>query len=112
MSDCMKCALSDVIDAHGGWDSAERSIVRGSRNIDGFEVIDYFFDPMPDDYYGEFSQGHEGNLYMVFKRDERFFRKEGKGDSYGTHYWTGNLKEAFPKRVERIVYEYTFEKEN
>lgn len=113
MSECMKCELTDVIDNHGGWDAAEDSIDRGSRVIDGFEVIDFFFDPVSDDnYYGEFSQGHEGKLYMVLKKGDRFFRKEGRGDSYGHHYWTGNLKEVYPKRVERVVYEYTFEKEN
>ena len=112
MSECMRCELSDIVDNDGGWDSIERKIKQGYRGFSDFNVIDFFFDPMPDDYYGEFSQGHEGELYIVFEKEGRFFRKEGRGDTYGTHYWTGSLKEAFPKRVERVVYEYTYEKEN
>lgn len=114
MSECLRCAVYDVADVEGGWDKLERRINAGQRNFGEFTVIDWFFDPMPDHYYGEFSQGHEGDLFVVLKHNgqERFFRKTGTGDSYGDHYWTGSVKEVFPKKVEKVVYEYTFEKED
>ena len=113
MNDCIRCSVYDMADSHGGWDAVENSINRGNREFGDFAVIDWFFDPIPDDYYGEFSQGHEGELFIILKHktENRFFRKEGVGSSYGDHYWTGSVKEVFPKRIEKVVYEYTFEKE-
>lgn len=109
---CLKCAVHDFGATHSGWDGVEAAVNRGVRNFGEFTLIDWFFDPMPDDYYGEFSQGHEGHLYMVFKHNEseRHFRKTGEGDSYGNHTWGGAVTEVFPTRVEKIVYEYTYTK--
>lgn len=112
-SECLRCAMYDMADTQGGWDAIEGSIDRGHKEFGDFTVIDWFFDPMPGDYFGEFSQGHEGDLFIIFKSNthDRFFRKEGSGDSYGRHYWNGSVREVFPKRVEKVVYEYTFDKE-
>lgn len=115
MSECLKCDVNEIGNTTHGWNVVEDAINRGTRNFNEFTVVDWFFDPMPDDYYGEFSQGHEGDLYMVFKNNstERHFRKTGTGDSYCNHVWAGPVTEVFPKRVEKIVYEYTYEqKEN
>jgi hypothetical protein len=106
--------VHEVADSNHGWEGVEDAITHGRREFGDFTVIDWFFDPIPDEYYGEFSQGHEGRLFVVFMHntEDRFFRKEGTGDSYGRHYWNGSVKEVFPKRVEKVVYEYTFEKED
>lgn len=107
---CLKCGVHDLGNTHSSWQGVEDAVGRGVRTFNEFEIIDWFFDPMPDDgYYGEFSQGHEGDLYMVFRSADRHFRKTGKGDSYGNHTWDGNVTEVFPKRVEKIVYEYTYD---
>lgn len=108
MSECLKCALQDEIE---DWGRIEERIEAGSREFGDFKVIDFFFDPSPDDYYGEFAQGHESKIYIVFQSGDRYFRKTGHGDSYGNHSWHGPVKEVFPKQVQRIVYEYTETKE-
>lgn len=111
-NDCLRCKVYDLADgASQGWDGIEAAINRGIREFSEFAVIDWFFDPMPDDYYGEFSQGHEGDLYIVLKHNgsERFFRKSGRGDSYSNHFWTGEIREVFPKKIERVVYEYSYD---
>lgn len=112
---CLKCAIHDLGNASLGWQGIEDAVIRGTRNFNEFTLIDWDFDELPDDtYYAEFSQGHEGDIYMVFKHNgtERHFRKTGTGDSYGNHTWDGPVHEVFPKRVEKIVYEYTYDKES
>lgn len=110
MSDfCLRCALNDNLGKD--WGSVERKIENGEKSFGDFKVIDWFFDPMPDDYYGEFSQGHEGDLYIIFEhKGTRYFKKSGTGDSYGSHSWDGPVVEVFPKEVQRIVYVYEEEK--
>ena len=102
---CVRCSLTDSLGRN--WDRVENQIQAGQKDFGDFKVIDWFFDPMPDDYYGEFSQGHEGRLYIVFEyKGNRFFKKSGTGDSYGNHSWDGPVVEVFPKEVQRIVYVY------
>lgn len=110
MSDfCLRCKVTDEIG--GNWQTVENQIAAGQKVFGEFQVIDWFFDPMPDDYYGEFSQGHEGELYIVFNYETQYFKKTGTGDSYGNHSWDGPVVEVFPKEIQRVVYIYE-EREN
>jgi hypothetical protein len=103
-----------MLNKHGSWESVSYDVSIGrSLGLSEVEVVDYFFDPVPDNSWdGAHEQGHEGDVYMVFKYQDRFFRVSGHSNSYGSLYWDHGIKEVYPKRVEKIVYEYTFEKED
>lgn len=106
---CLNCDVHDLGNTDG-WDDVESAIKGGTRVFGEFTVIDWFFDPSPyDDSYYEFPQGHEGILYIIFHHEgeDRYFRKSGEGDSYGNHKWDGNVKEVYPTKVVKTVYEYT-----
>ena len=108
MSECLKCALYEVVGTKT-WEAIEKQISQGSREFNGFEVVDWFFDPADPEYSyydAGFPQGHEGVLYIIFTKEDRHFRKTGRGDSYGHHYWDGPVTEVFPKKVMKTVYEY------
>lgn len=48
-------------------------------------------------------QGNDNQkVYLVFAVGDRFFRKDGRGDSYGDVNWDGVFKEVF-KTTETVV---------
>lgn len=54
------------------------------------------------DSYGEYI---EGECWVVFEMDGKFYKKWGYQDSYGSTYWDGGLMEVTPKTVTVEVWE-------
>lgn len=112
MSECVKCEFTDLmLGEYGSWGQVS-DCVSGGLRIDGVEAVDWFFDPVPEGSWdGCHEQGHEGDVYMVFKFKDTHFRVTGTSSSYGDMHWSGAVKEVVPTKVVRTVYEYA-EKEN
>ena len=108
---CIRCEITDLLlDDYGSWDRVSDCI--SALHVDGVDVVDWFFDPTPEHSWdGAHEQGHEGAVYMVFKYKDRHIRVSGTSDSYGTLYWSGTVKEVYPTKVLKTVYEYSETKE-
>jgi len=110
---CARCEFTDYMQAeHGDWENVAYYVSEHKQSQFGnYEVVDWFHDPTPVDgrgYYGEncHPQGHEGEVWMVFKTDDgRFFKVYGTSDSYGNCRWMGT-KEVVGKVVQKVVYEF------
>lgn len=112
MSECIRCEFTDLmLGEYRTWERVGHNI--SNLRVEGVQAIDWFFDPTPENSWdGAHEQGHEGDVFMVFKYKERFFRVQGKSNSYGDLYWDGGLKEVFPTKVVKTVYEYSEKKED
>lgn len=63
-----------------------------------------------DSYYDSgYPQGHEGNVFLVFEVNGKFWKKDGTNDSYGNRCWDGKFREV--KKGEVVVTKYEW-KEN
>lgn len=109
-SECVKCEFTDLmLGEYGNWERVSSSIP--SIRLNDVVAVDWFFDPVPENSWdGAHEQGHEGDIYMVFKYKDHYFRVSGTSSSYGDLYWSGTIKEVFPTKVVKTVYEYSEEK--
>lgn len=59
-----------------------------------------------ESYYGESAlpQGSEFETYIVFKVGEFFYKKTGRGDSYGEVEWDGDIKQV--EAVAKTIWEF------
>jgi len=57
------------------------------------------------DSYGEY--GDESEIWVVIRVDalDRYFRKYGVSDSYGSESWNGVFEEVFPQERSVTIYE-------
>jgi hypothetical protein len=63
-----------------------------------------------DGYYDSgYPQGHEGQVFIVFEVNGKFWKKDGTNDSYGQRVWDGKFREV--KKGEVMVTKYEW-KEN
>lgn len=110
MGECAKCDFVDYMsEGYGDWASIEYDAE--SRKVTEFgrvELVDSFFDPIVGGgYYGEgcHDQGHQGDVYMVFKDGDKFFKVSGTSNSYADCVWH-SVKEVVGKIVQKTVYEF------
>jgi hypothetical protein len=107
MSDCVKCGFEEaMLDAgYDWWDLFNRSF---SLWVQGYEVKKVEAKKPDDslvDLYGEYPQGYEGQMWMVFQIGDQFFRKMGTVSSYGAEQWDGPFREVFGKLKTVTVFE-------
>lgn len=101
------------VEVNGGWEGAVPRLRLGKTLALGdgsaiVEVVAYKStydsgDIDVENYYGESAlpQGSEFEGYIIFKIGEIFYKKTGRGDSYGEVDWDGDIKQvqAFQKTV-------------
>lgn len=69
------------------------------------KVVERELDEIPGDgWYESHPQGHEGDIYLVFEVNGKFWRKDGTTDSYGDRSWDGKFRQV--TRGEVIVTKY------
>lgn len=85
--------------------------------IDDLGIVELVEIERPDDdvireaYYGDYPQGYEGKIALVFKvtspKDSQivYVRKEGTVNSYGSESWDGPLTEVKPVEKPVVVFE-------
>lgn len=107
---CLKCRTEDVLLASKkGWDSLAEYGAYNLR-VDGMEIHKVEFyrasDTLDRDYYGEYPQGWEGDMWATFRVGDRFFRKMGTISSYGEEKWDGPFREVFATEKVVTVFEF------
>jgi hypothetical protein len=87
-----------------GWEH----FVYANEAAEGFiKVIERELDEVPGDgWYESHPQGHEGNIYLVFEVNGKFWRKTGTTDSYGEREWDGTFREVTKGEVVVTKYEW------
>lgn len=64
-------------------------------------------DPEGRYYDSNHEQGHEGEIFIVFEVNGKFWRKEGTTDSYAKRSWDGKFREVQRGEVKVTKYEWT-----
>lgn len=106
---CLKCRTEDVLLASkkGWYDLAEYGA--GNLRVDGMDINKvevYKQSDNMEDYYGEYPQGWEGDMWVTFRVGNRFFRKMGSISSYGNESWDGPFREVFATEKVVTVFEF------
>ena len=107
MALCETCGLDDSL--------AVEQLVRQLKSWSVWQDAKVIPDPQPGvvakvfqdidmeaDSYGDYVSGE---VYMIFKVGDKFYRKNGTVDSYGGITWGGSFREAKQKKVEVVRYE-------
>lgn len=90
------------------WDALRRP--GGTATDDNGRTLTHaYFSPRERDSYGEAYEG-EGECYLIFEVDGKFFKKHGYESSYDsdvdwTAYWLPGVSEVKPKTVITTVFE-------
>lgn len=58
-------------------------------------------------YESNHEQGHEGQIFIVFEVNGKFWRKDGTTDSYANRSWDGKFREVKRGEVKVTKYEWT-----
>lgn len=58
----------------------------------------------PTDSFGEYFEG-EGEIFVIFKVGDKYYRKNGYESSYGDRTWDGDVVEVHPKTKTIQVWE-------
>lgn len=58
-------------------------------------------------YESNHEQGHEGQIFIVFEVNGKFWRKDGTTDSYARRSWNGKFREVKRGEVKVTKYEWT-----
>lgn len=107
MSELTQNEVEDLILKSGSWESWANGY---SESYKGIRVVERDLDEGDDRdswYESPHEQGHEGNCYMVFEVDERYWRKTGVTDSYARRNWDGKFREVSKGEVIVTKYEWS-----
>lgn len=96
--------VEDRILDHGGWDRFTYQNDGFVDHFTGVTLVKIFKGNNLYDSYGEYPMGYEGEAYLVFEYDNRFYKKLGTVDSYGEIVWDGKFREVQP--TQKVVVEY------
>lgn len=100
---------------------SEQNVVEDLLLVDGWEhwaysdgegrvkVVERELDEgNPDGWYeSNHEQGHEGQIFIVFEVNGKFWRKDGTTDSYANRSWDGKFREVKRGEVKITKYEWT-----
>lgn len=114
MSDtCLKCRTEEALlesqsrSWHGVSNYSTHGVVVDGIQVEKVEI--YKQSDNMEDYYGDYPQGWEGDMWMTFRVGDRFFRKMGSISSYGNESWDGPFREVF--QTEKVVTVFEFKED-
>lgn len=107
MSELTQNEVEDLILSKGGWEYWAETPYTNQTEI---RVVERELDEGDDRdswYESPHEQGHEGNCYIVFEVDGRYWRKTGETDSYANRQWVGKFREVAKGEILVTKYEWS-----